>query len=61
MYVTFGSCDEGYMDYLRSADASHEGFLTMQTYGPWDIGVGGQMRHLAAVLVALTCLANNAA
>lgn len=49
------------MDYLRSADASHEGFLTMQTYGPWDIGVGGQMRHLAAVLVALTCLANNAA
>lgn len=62
---TFGPNDYGHtrsIQNLATGDFRGERFYTMHTYGPWDIGVNSdwQMKHLATVLVALTCLADNA-
>ncbi|GKZ31045.1 hypothetical protein AbraIFM66950_011011 [Aspergillus brasiliensis] len=56
LYIIIAQYDAGYVDYLTNPnhDADCESFLTMNQFGPWDIGSSSEVEFFAAILLAVT-------
>ena len=62
MFITIANPEEDYCRYiLQNGPLTHNAFLCMQAYGPWDLTVKEDVRHVAKLIVALTLAAHAAA
>lgn len=61
IYITFARYNPQYAEYLTNKKGKRDGFLVMESYGPWHINNHENMRYLGQVIVTLTMLASDAA
>lgn len=52
-FLVYASCHADYLKYLKGGDITPHAFLTMESYGPWDITKANDMENFAVIVVAM--------
>ena len=61
IFLGLAKCHPDYLAYLKTGKVTANAFLTMQTYGPYEITSQKDMRDIANVMTAIIVVAKNAA